>query len=412
MRVAKKASHVAASSHWIAYVGPFTFPWGQPGSRRVYGIARALAGAGYQVTVASGDATPAEAQLLERDGPGTIRHVGLSEVHRPDAPLAEKVLKMFVLQGRNTVRWLEAQPRTPSHVVVYGGDAPLMARMLPWCRRRGVALVADVVEWYDPRQLAGGRFGPYHASTKLALRWQYPRCDGVIAISSYLENYYRDRGVLAIRVPPTLDVDAVPPPERGPGEASTPLTLLYAGTPGRKDLLVNVIDGVARVDPRGDRVRLRVLGPTHLEIARLLGRGAVPGFVEAVGRVPQTEVLRAYGDADFSVLLRESLRFTNAGFPTKVAESLATGTPVICNLTSDLGEYVHDGVEGVVSADHTAREFAHALRRALSLSASARREMRVAARRTAERSFDYRRYSERLSVFLERIRRHGSASSA
>jgi glycosyltransferase involved in cell wall biosynthesis len=367
----------------------------------VYGIARSLAKAGYQVTVGSGDAGPGQPELLERDGPGAIRHVGLSEVHRADDPLSVKLLKMFVLQGRNTVRWLAAQPRLPSHVVVYGGHAPMMARMLSWCRRRGVALVADVVEWYDHRQLAGGRLGPYNASTKIALRWQYPRCDGVIAISSYLHSYYRARGVMAIRVPPTLDVAAIPPPELVPGDATRPLTLLYAGSPGRKDLVANAVAGVARLDPRGERIKLRVLGPTRNDLVRILGSTGVPSCVEAVGPVPQAEVLSAYRAADFSVLLREPLRFTNAGFPTKVVESLAAGTPVICNVTSDIGEYVRDGVEGVLTADHTAQAFACALERALALPVSTRHAMRAAARRTAERSFDYRRYAAPLTAFLE-----------
>ena len=37
-----------------------------------------------------------------------------------------------------------------------------------------------------------------------------------------------------------------------------------------------------------------------------------------------------------------------AGFPTKVVESLALGTPVITNLTSDLGFCVFDGRNGVI----------------------------------------------------------------
>ena len=42
---------MSQQNSWVAVVGPFLFPWGQPGSRRVCGIARSLADAGYRVIV-------------------------------------------------------------------------------------------------------------------------------------------------------------------------------------------------------------------------------------------------------------------------------------------------------------------------------------------------------------------------
>jgi glycosyltransferase involved in cell wall biosynthesis len=119
--------------------------------------------------------------------------------------------------------------------------------------------------------------------------------------------------------------------------------------------------------------------------------------------VPQPEVARAYLGSDLSVLLREPLRFAQAGFPTKVPESLAAGVPVICNTTSDIGMYVRDGVEGFLCADHTAASFAATLRRVIAEWPSRYSEMRSAARGAAERFFDYRQYSATLSTFLKEI---------
>lgn len=389
---------------WIAYVGPFPFPWGQAGSRRMYGVARSLAAAGHTVVVGSGDSEPRSEVLLERtEHQGSIRYIGLGESPAADASIVEKTIRIFWFWGLRTVEWLDAQPVKPSHIIVYGGSAPYMLRLLPWCRKNGVRIIADVVEWYDPRQMTGGVLGPFNISAKIALRYLYPKCDGIVAISSLLANHYGSLGCPVIRVPPTLDVYGSVPGDRGSSDDPDTLTLVYAGTPGKKDLLGNVIAGVARVDPLGSRLKLLVIGPSIEQVRGLLAGQEIPPAVHVLGKVAQSEVTQYVRASDFSVLLREPQYFANAGFPTKFVESMACGVPVIANLTSDLGLYLHDGVEGLVCKDHSVDAFSVALGKALNLSVEQLVAMRVAARQQAERSFDSSVYSESLSAFMERI---------
>lgn len=391
---------------WIAYVGPFYFPWGQPGSRRVYGIAQSLAEGGQKVSVGCGTAEPRELIHVDNSrGGGNISYIGLGELPPPSASVASKLVQLLVYQGVRTVDWLDAQPIKPSHVILYGGYAQYMFRLLPWCRRQRVSLIVDVVEWYDARQLNGGFFGPFHISAKVALHIQFAKSDGIIAISSYLADYYRQRGCPVIRIPPTLDTVEVQVRPPSAARSSDELTLVYAGTPGKKDLLENVIRGVMMADPKGERLRLVVLGPTIEQVQSLRGGKVLPSFVQVLGRVPQQDVGKIVRESDFSVLLREPLRFTQAGFPTKFVESVANGTPVIANITSDLGHYLRDSIEGLVAQDHSAEAFAAALGRALRLKPEERMRMRQAARGQAERSFDYRNFTESLKGFLRETHR-------
>jgi glycosyltransferase involved in cell wall biosynthesis len=365
-------------------------------------MARSLAGAGYDVVVGSGGAEPmAPLNLDEGESPGSITYLGLGELPPQGAPLFDKSLQIFIRWGRKTVAWLDSLLSKPSHVIVYGGNAQYMFRLLPWCRRNRIPLVADVAEWYDPRQMSGGLFGPFHISVKIALHFQYPLCDGIIAISSYLTEHYRKKGCQVVCIPPTLDINKVPLDPNGGSDCASRLTLVYAGTPGKKDLLGNVMRGITQVDPEGERVRLLVMGPSPEQVKHLLN-GVDPAVsVEVLGRVPQADVPRIIQQADFSVLLREPLRFTQAGFPTKFVESMANGTPVIANLTSDLGRYLQDGTEGLICKDHSDTAFAETLQRALLLTPAKRVKMRHAARSQAECSFDFRNYTETLSVFLD-----------
>jgi glycosyltransferase involved in cell wall biosynthesis len=126
--------------------------------------------------------------------------------------------------------------------------------------------------------------------------------------------------------------------------------------------------------------------------------------VDSLGPLPQQHVSALIREATFSVLLREPRVFAQAGFPTKVPESLAVGTPVICNITSDLHEYVRDGIEGILCRDQTADAFAAAVERVLLLRTDQLRAMRAAARARAEISFDFRVYADTLSSLLDRTR--------
>ncbi|ROT33175.1 glycosyltransferase [Micromonospora sp. HM5-17] len=391
---------------WVAIVGPFRFPWGQAGSRRVYGLAGSLAACGYDVVVAGGEDGPATATRLDGiDGPGTVDYLGLGEIPPAQAGRLARSVRWFLRWGERTVRWLDAQPTKPSHVLVSGGDAPYMVHLRRWCRRSRVPLLADVVDWYSPRQLRGGVLGPPYLSAQAALRYHYPRCDGIIVVSSFLEEYYRGRGTPVLRVPPTLDVENLPVYPRRVDADVPGLRLVYAGSPGRKDLVATIVRAVGRVDPEGAHLELRIFGPTLEQVTRLLDGEALPRGVRVLGRLPQPEIPRVWQEADFSVLLRQPARFIHAGFPTKFCESLANGTPVIANLTSDLGRYLRDRHEGLVCADHSVAGLTSALRTALGLTVAERKLMREAARRRARAAFDFRVYAEPVGAFFDALRR-------
>ncbi|MFI2711454.1 glycosyltransferase family 4 protein [Micromonospora sp. NPDC018662] len=402
-------------SRWIACVGPFLFPWGEAGARRVHGLVGSMAAAGYHVVVGSGGPEPREATPLPGlDGPGSVHHVGLGEVPPPTAGMLARSAQTLLLWGRRTVRWLDAQPTRPSHVVVNGGQAQYMVHLQRWCRRNDVPLIVDVVDWYNGRHVRGGYFGPLHASMKLALRYYYPRCDGIIAISSRLEAHYQRSGTPVIRIPPTLDVKNLDVHARQRADRTSDLTLVYAGNPhgNKKDLLATVVEAVRQVDRAGARIELRVYGPTPDEVRHLLGGRPTPSAVRCLGRLPQPMVTNALQEADFSVLVRRPDRAMQAGFSTKFCESLASGTPVIATLTSDLGRYLRHQVEGLVCADHSVASVTEALHTAVRLDDTRRGLMRQAARSQALESFDYRTYAEPLGAFLrqwDRGRRGGVA---
>ncbi len=395
---------------WIAYVGSFLFPVGQPSSRRVYGISCSLAEAGYQVVVGSGEPAPILPSRIEGLGSmSDLSYLGLGEIPPRDASPVAKSYRWLVTLGERTVHWLDGQSVKPSCVILYLGLAPYMVRLLLWCKKNKVPLIIDVVEWFDSHHVQGGPLGPFNISIKTALRFLYPKSDGIIAISSYLKSYYQHLGCQVLRVPPTLDVHNVEARLSVATTHSPQITLAYTGIPGKKDLINNVVEAILRFDPKGKRIRLVLAGPSVdslllLPALRVRGYKQLPAWLDGQGVLPFDKALDLIRSADFMPLLRPPLRYAQAGFPTKVPECLSLGTPVICDLTSDLEEYIHDGEEGLICSDHSVESFTGSLERALSLSTQQYLEMRRAARTQAQHSFDYRLYTKPLAEFVMELR--------
>ena len=361
--------------------------------------------------VGCGDATPRIVCELYCDNRnGKLSYVGLAENTPQNASAISRASRYVATLGRRTVAWLDEQATKPSHVICYGTSVSFLCGTSSWCRKNSVPLIADVVEWHDPWIMRGGMFSPMNISDKTSLRYIIPRVRGIVAISSFLEQFYLARSRHVIRIPTILDTCQFTVRPSSLCKIGKTLTLAYAGIPGngRKDLINTVIEAVLRLNSSQESVRFVMAGPTPHEVLCLPALSvrkmtSLPPCIEARGRQTSDKALDIVRSADFTPLLRPLKRFAQAGFPTKFPESLAVGTPVICNVTSDLGKYIQDGIEGFVCSDNSVGAFIENLICALKMSPDEYVAMRKAARERAEKSFDYHVHAERLGRFLESV---------
>ena len=391
----------SSSPRRVAYVGPVSIPDGGAACQRMLGNALSLRQAGWEVLFGSG-------QLPPKERPNPFEHQGftvhsLSERTHEGLPNIVKHM-LYLNMGARTLAWLKSLDPKPDAVILYSGYSAYLSKLYPWCRRERIPLIFDAVEWYEPSSMPGGACGPYRWSFELAMRSYCLKAGRVIAISRWLDEWYSQRGVKTARVPPTHDVLANPW-RQGVGEKSGRTVFAYAGSPGKKDLLDPFVEAVYREGLEKGQVELRLVGPTVKEILALpafarRGLQELPSWVKATGRLTQPEALDVVRQADFSILLRPVMRYSTAGFPTKCTESLAVGTPLLANITSDLGDFLNNEVNSCVARGIEVEDVAAALRSVLAQSASERKAMRAAARLAAESLFDYRHYAESLSRLL------------
>lgn len=391
----------------VIYVGPYAFPNGGAASRRILGNALSLRDAGCDVIISSGQMAEGmehQSEPVESEYEG-FKVVSLGERTAENYPKLLKHL-MYFNMGVKTVAWLESLKEKPDVIILYSGYSPYMMKLIPWCKKHGVKFVFDAVEWYDPKSFIAGLFSPYQLNIELALRYYSKKTDAVIAISSYLQKHYEKKECQVVRIPPTIDTQRIAPNLEGRKEDST-LVVSYTGTPGNKDLFNEYLEAVLQLWEAGEKIVFRFAGVTeemlfhYPALMRHNIKKRLPLTLDCRGITSHEEAIAITKTSDFSLLLRRPERYAQAGFPTKVVESLAMGTPVILNLTSDLGEYVHDGKEGIICDDYTVDALVSALKKAIKLTTEEKVTMRQAARLQAERSFDCYAYSEILKQFIE-----------
>jgi glycosyltransferase involved in cell wall biosynthesis len=395
------------SRNTILYTGTFRFPDGDAAAMRVLGIGKALREAGFDVVFGGWQEKPRDMDRRQGDEFffDDFKYYSLNEFRTTKLGCFKRLIR-YARMGHETLKWVESRdPKELRAVICYHGPSVFLSGLHKLCRKRGIPLIADITEWHGAATGPGGRLGPARLDFEYRMRVFYKKLKHLIVISKFLENYYTGEGRSIIRVPPLIDLLDKKWPLNRSGDQSDTLKVVFAGQAGLKDFLGNAVRGFKFLGDRAQKLNFIIVGPSRSEVQQGMGTDAwiLEKFSSQLcftGRLPHVEALKRVGEGDFSIILRPKERYAEAGFPTKLVESLSCGVPVIANLTSDIGDYVHDNVEGLVLRDFSTDSFVTGINRAFDMSMEGRRQMRVWARDRAAMSFDYRNWVEPLKGFM------------
>ena len=111
------------------------------------------------------------------------------------------------------------------------------------CHDSGVTFGVDCTEWFSPEEFPQGEKDSSYLDHVRLMTEVIDSSVRVIAISGYLERYFRDKGCPVLRVPSILDYETlVPDSVASPAEDS--VSIMYAGSPGRKDSLWMILEAI------------------------------------------------------------------------------------------------------------------------------------------------------------------------
>lgn len=275
------------------------------------------------------------------------------------------------------------------------------------CKKNGCPLIVEQCEWLDVSAYKLGKYDIRYWKAKKYRNNGYASAAGIISISRLLNNYYESIGKKSIRVPTILDVHKTSF-AKDVNSLDGRIHIIFAGSlGGTKELLKPIFDALLSQERYRNAIAFDLYGPSKDEVVENIGGNAsllslLDSTVILHGRIPQDQVSEVLSQSDYLIFIRPERRSSNAGFPTKFAESMAVGTPVITNKTGDIGLYLRDGINGFMSQDSTWESVARCFDRILEVDRKSYVRLRDAARKTAEQYFDYHVYMERVSTFFSK----------
>lgn len=375
------------------------FPNGDAGAIRQYSFAKLFQYIGIDpIIICMGTSTNFTEKIFDS--------IGYTSFRSRKSGAFFKILDMLQYKKRLKILLYKLEKKI-SYIFVSDIPFPIMIFIKNYAVRKNICLLHDSIEWYSPEQFFWGVLAHEYICKNILNRLIIKKPYHVITISQYLYDYFFGKGLHVIRIPAILDVKNMQVTEK---IRCKKLILVYAGSPGKKDHFTEIFDSLYSMDDELRRkIEFRIVGSDTdrlLTITRYDHRKweSIKHSIKCYARMSRENAVQHIKEADFTVLMRSpNHRYAKAGFPTKIAESMAYSTPVICNLTSDLNQYLIDNLNCLIVHDHTSGGFSEALKRAWHLSNAEKANMRIEARKCAEIYFDFRTYTNAVHDFLNTV---------
>lgn len=374
----------------ILYFGNLLLPDRDAASQRTLGNAKALRELGYNVTfVGCKSDVPCDILSSSETFAGFDMYY-FEEPKSYSGWLNYLIDYRFILPVIDKIK--------PSKIILYNHPAISTAKIINYAHKNRIKVYADCTEWYDPK---GFSIHTLIKSLDTAYRMKSVNTmhDGIITISSFLQNYYKKKGVDTICVPPLIDLtddkwaltDVV-------NNDKNVIKLAYVGNPGigTKDKLGLIINCLNNISTRKGApvIEFDVIGVTEQQYKDVFHEqvDSIPSFVKFMGKVPHRVALDRIKECDYTIFLRDHNLVCTAGFPTKFSESIACGTSVLTNSTSDLKLYLKDGFNGYTINEKSFDTLCDSVYNAVCVGKNKIKEMKDYCR--AEMTFDYHSFVE------------------
>lgn len=299
----------------------------------------------------------------------------------------------------------------PRMVICYN---PNLLEMIKWmliCRCFNIRIVIDCTEWYEMKGYSLQAI-LRNLESNLRMIVLNAQTDGIIAISKYLFEYYRNR-VTTVLLPPLVDSREEKwnnASLKSKNDSAGKIDIIYAGSPGkgqkdRLDIMIKLL--LHCKESGGPQFKFTVIGVEkgqaieHFDLENEIAR--LEDSIEFIPHITHKEVIEYLKEADYSFLIREKCRLTDAGFPTKFVESISCGLPVITNVNSNVLDYIEDGETSIVIPDN----IDEATKKIIVALDKGKSNIEIMKSNNLQRkTFDYRNYYDKAEEFLETIWPH------
>lgn len=280
-----------------------------------------------------------------------------------------------------------------------------LKRIIRYCKENNIKFVADAVDWFSKSLYKFPKGIIKDLDTKYRMEFLYKKIDCMITISDFLKCYYQPYVNNIIEIPGIYckknhlikkGCEYVP---------NDILTLGFVGSPGKfceKEKIDWIIQAICKINYKDIKIKLIIAGVDQESLQKyrpdLVELDKFEDSVICKGRIAHTECVRIISKCDFTIIVREDNLLSKAGFPTKLGESFAYGTPVFATPTSNIAEFISSDY-GFVTDECTFASVENALYSLLSYSVEDKERMHATILKS--NPLDWSRFVKRMQEVLE-----------
>lgn len=244
-------------------------------------------------------------------------------------------------------------------------------------------------------------------------------CSGVLPISTNIIKHLKQRGLDDARIlhlPILVDCERFMRPS---GAVVSSLSgkryFLNSGALDQKEGLEYILEAFAGLCSHDERLFLACTGaPDHGRKEYIRSRARSLGIDRKLiftGFLSLDQLAWAYQNALALLCCRANTAFANYGFPTKLAEYLCSGRPVITNDVGDTVLYLTDGKNAYFARAEDSRSILSAMQRVVDSPEQAA-EIGLNGRMVALKNFQYSNYIVPVDTFLRTMCEKGASSDS
>lgn len=227
--------------------------------------------------------------------------------------------------------------------------------------------------------------------------------DQLIVISDFLRSFYSEIFTKNIsQIPILVDMKRFGNTHGGMYREKSIIT--YVGSMGgNKDGLENLIDAMAIVKEKNNKIQLQLIGTApDKDLIRLKNKVDNLGLTEIVlflGKKKIEEIPSFLENSDILVLARPNNDQAKAGFPTKLGEYLASAKPVVITSTGEIPKYLKNNFSAYLADPDDIVDFANRVIYALSDKNS--EAVGKTGYEVAKNCFNYELYGKKILNIIE-----------
>lgn len=326
----------------ILYIGFFNLPDKDAAACRVMNNAKLIRSLGYDVIFIDEQINYPFNSIYESKR--TINGFTIYSLERPN-DIKTFISKMFSI---NRIKSILEMHNEIKMIIAYNYPAIALYNLKRVIKKK-IKICSDCTEWYSGKEY----IFPLNILSKIdsfvRMRIIHPKLDGIICISSYLENYYKNK-TKTVKIPPLVDIEEDIWHQNKINFDSEKINLVYGGNPGRcKDLIKPIVYAINKCE-NSKNIILRIVGVTKEQYLNMNPEDSkyIESNIRFLGRVSHAENVRIVGSSDYLIFIREKNRVSMAGFSTKFVEAITSDTAIITTDTSDIKKYMNKVNNGVV----------------------------------------------------------------